>query len=201
MNSELDHQEEISLKDFFVTVGRYYREIKKRWLWVCVGVLLAVLAAFLLHKFTPKTYPTKLTFLVEEDGGGAGGMLGGLLGSFGSALRPGQTNLDRVLSISTSRRIVNETLLKKVVVKDKEDYLANHILELYDFASYWKKRKRTDLVDYRFSTPNIDEFSKTDQLVLKHVYKRVLSPDKKNKALIKLEEMSTPESYTLKVVH
>lgn len=185
MNPEPYQQEDISLKDFFLTIGRYRREITRRWIWLMLGVAVAAGIAVLMHIVTPKTYPTKLTFMVEEEGGGAGGMLGGLLGSFGSAFKPGQTNLDRVLSISTSRRIINETLLKKVTVKGHQDYVANHILELYDFSDYWKKKKLPKLMDFRFSTDLIDGFSVTDRLVLKHVYKRVISPKKKDKALIK----------------
>ena len=185
MNSPSNQQDEISLKEFFLTIGRYYREIRNRWMILLLGIAIAAGIAILMHNITPKTYPTKLTFMVEEEGGGAGGMLGGLLGSFGAGLRPGQTNLDRVLSISTSRRIINETLLKRTTVDDKEDFIANHILEYYDFAKYWRKRNREDLIDYRFANDRIVNFTITDQLVLKHVYKRVISPKKKSEALIK----------------
>ncbi len=179
-----NYNDEIRLKDFFLTVGRYFREVKRRWKWLVLGTLVFMLAGLAKHYLTPKTYPTELTFMVDEDTGGAAGLLGGLLGSFGG-LRGGQTNLDKVLSISTSRRIINETLLKKATVDGVDDYIANHILKLYDFASYWKKRNRQELVDYRFSTAAIDEFNATDNLVLKHVYKCVISPKDKEKALIR----------------
>lgn len=174
MKEEHSVQDEISLKDFFLTIGRYRREIMKRWLLVALGVLIAAGIAVLLHSMTPKTYPAKLTFMVEDDAGGAGGMLGGLLGSFGAGLNSAQANLDRILSISKSSRIVNETMLKKTTVNGKTDFIGNHILEIYKFASHWKKVNRPELVDYRFLHEDISKFNKEDHLVLKHLYKHVM---------------------------
>lgn len=185
MSQSPEYDQEISLKDFFLTIGRYYREIKKRWMLLGLVILVSAGIGAAMHYLTPKSYPTKLTFMVDDESGGAGGMLSGILGSFGGALKPGQTNLDRVLAISTSRRIMNETLLKKVTVDGKNDFIANHILELYDFASYWKERNRNNLIDYRFSSSDISTFSTSDQLVLKHVYKRIISPKKKSDVIIK----------------
>lgn len=184
MNSESNYQEEISLKQFFLTIGRYVREIRKRWYVLVLGVALAAGIAILMHTIIPKTYPTRLTFMVENESGGAGGMLGGLLGSFGTALKPGQTNLDRVLSISTSRRIINETMLKKIIVSKKLDFIANHILELYEFDKIWKKNNRNELVGFRFTTDDIEHFSTTDHFVLKNLYKHVKEGSRMRSPLI-----------------
>ena len=184
MGSEPEYDQEITLKDFFLTVGRYFREILKRWWLVFAGVFIAAGIGIGLYYYTPKTYPTKLTFMIDEGGSGSGSMLGGLLGSLGGSFGSGQTNLDRVLTIATSRRIINETLLKEATINNKNDFIANHILDLYDFKTYWTKRKRPNLVEYRFTKSRIDSFNMIDQLVLKHVYKRVMSPDKKSEAMI-----------------
>jgi hypothetical protein len=101
------YEDEISLRDLILKMGSFVREVIRYWYIPVLFILLAVgYQAFQYFRFVP-VYPAKITFSVDEDEGGGSGGLSGILGQFGfGGVRPGRFNLDKILALSKSRRVI-----------------------------------------------------------------------------------------------
>lgn len=166
--------DEITLKELIEKIGEFWQETwKNKWWIILVAALVA--SIFLLRAWlTPSTYPATLTFMVnEEDGGGIGGV-GAILGQFGfgGGGKAGSFNLDKILELSKSRKIVQSTLFKKVTVDGKEDFFANHIITLYKMHEKWED-DTTGLTGFYFTRGMVDSFNRVEYNALKYVYEQV----------------------------
>lgn len=113
-----------------------------------IGILSAgvgVAAAILL----PIEYEAKLTFIIEEPGGGAGALAGyaGMASQFGIDLggESSAFSTDNVVELLQSRQLVTEALLSTA---DNEP-LINSFIHAYDLRSEWEEDER--LVNIQFN--------------------------------------------------
>jgi hypothetical protein len=172
-----NNTDEITLKELVLKVKEYAREIKRNWLIVvaCCGIALAGM----LYKYytTPKEYTATLTFMVNEKEGG-GGLAGAasILSSLGGG-GDSKNNLDKILTLSKSMRILQEVLLDKENVDGQHDYIANHIIKQYDFDNT-KWKKNAILKGFRFTknqySKEIDSLDLKERTAIKSVYAKVL---------------------------
>ena len=80
----------------------------------------------------------RLTFFIKRRDGPSAGSITGLLGQFGLAgTSSGKVSFDKIVELSRSMRIANKALFQKAVVGGKEDYIANHIIDIYKFRKEW----------------------------------------------------------------
>ena len=171
-------EDEITLKELILKVQEYFWEVVRNWKWV---VLITIpFVAFFLYKAisTPVTYQAELTFMVnEDDGGGLGGM-SAILGQFGiGGGGRGKNNLDKILALAKSQRIIHETLLTKVEVEGKEDYIANHIINFYGPSEEWTN-ETSDLASLYFRQDSVASFDRATMKTLKSVYQKVIGSAK-----------------------
>jgi hypothetical protein len=124
--------DEISLRLLVLKVQSWIQEVIRYWYIPGLFILLgAGYQAYRYFKYVP-LYPATITFNVDEDEGGGNAGLTGILGQFGlGSVRPSRYNLDKIMALSKSRRVIQESLFSKVIVNGKEDYLANHLLNEY----------------------------------------------------------------------
>jgi transcriptional regulator CtsR len=169
--------DEVTLKDLIGKATKHLIELKKNWLLV---VLCCVpFASYMVYKAvsTPKQYQATMTFMVNSGEGGSG--LAGaasILSSLGVA-GPENDNLEKILALSKSMRIVNEVLLTKATIDGHNDYIGNHIIKKYDFyGTSWKTSK--ELQGFVFKSANIDSFSLLERGALKALYSKVLGGGK-----------------------
>lgn len=122
--------------------------------------------------------------MVDEDEGGGNSGLAGMLGQFGlGGVRPVRYNLDKILELSKSRRVVQETLFAKGTVDGKEDFLINHIIRIYDINIPEDGRVREQ--PYQFLHDSIAGFSIYENSVLLAVYNLIIgSPQHPEDALL-----------------
>ncbi|MGK0389588.1 MAG: hypothetical protein ACI94Y_002332 [Maribacter sp.] len=126
--------QEITLKDFFLKLGDFYREVKSNYLLVilCVGLCLFV---FGYKHFTYEPhFKSELRFVVEGQNGGGGG-LSNLLGSFGFK-KGGKVNPYKVLEVAKSNKIFRKLIKHKT---DSQDLLGNDLINTYGLLESWKK--------------------------------------------------------------
>ncbi|MBK6450621.1 hypothetical protein [Candidatus Brachybacter algidus] len=69
----------------------------------------------------------------EDTGPSMNAIAANILGRFGGGA--GKYNLEKILSLSRSKSIIEQTLVKKKTVDGKYDYLANHFITNYDSSS------------------------------------------------------------------
>jgi len=169
-------EDEITLKELISKLQEFWGEIwKNKFLVPIISGLFAVV--FLWKAWsTPATYPAELTFMVEEDEGGRGfGGVTSILGQFGfgGGGGGGKYNLDKILELAQSRKIISEVLFEKALVNGTNQFLANHLIDIYNFHEKWEED--TDgLKGYYFSNNRIDSFDRKDNKALKAVYKKVV---------------------------
>lgn len=183
---EYYEQDEITLKEVILKVTGFAKIVLQSWKWLVlcgsiVGVILAIKAIM-----TPDHYNEKLTFMMDDSGGDSSipglELLGDLFGGAGGS----GDNLDKILKLFESKKIVNNTLFDSVVVNGKSDFLANHFLEKYTikylveqyrrYGFYYSPKWPKTLIDnneFRFTHNNLEDFTDEENLMLRVVYERI----------------------------
>ncbi len=180
-----DHQEYITLKDIFLKIGEYYRYTLHKWFWIgTIGIFIGLIIAYKYHK-SPTLYKESLTFMMDETQAESTipglDVLGSIFGGNGK-----QNNLGKILQLFETRKIIHSTLMDTVVINGKNDFLANHILDIYSIpylaenycmlGLFYKKgwiKKVLENPNFRFSHPNVDKFTPTENLYLRLLYEQI----------------------------
>jgi hypothetical protein len=168
-------EDEITLKELILKIQEFWGEIwKHKFLVIAISALFAGFM-FINAWSKPVTYPAKITFMVNEDGEGGGfGGVSSILGQFGfGGGRGGKYNLDKLLELSRSRKIVSMALFEKINIDKKEDYIANHIINLYKLHEQLEKDNK-GLKNFYFKHSNINTFSRPENSALKSVYLKTI---------------------------
>jgi len=166
-------EQELTLKELMGVLKEYSVEIlynKKivLFIMVIVGVLFG--GQFFIK---PNTYRAKMTFMLNEDEGGKGSAIASVLGQFGIPGSKSEFNLAKILELSKSRRIIQRSIFKKMTIDEKDDFLANHIIRLYDFHETWKDSQH-GLTDFLFTEKDPLTFSKLENRALKTIVTKVI---------------------------
>jgi uncharacterized protein involved in exopolysaccharide biosynthesis len=180
------YEDEVTLRDMILKVREYASESIR--LWYIPLICTVLVEAYQLYRYFnySPVYPATITFSVDEDEGGGSSGLTSVLGQFGlGGVRPTRYNLDKILELSKSRRVVQQTLFKKITIDGKEDYLANHIIRIYHLNDPAVAKKNGDLYFTRDSVPI---FERRENETLLMVYNFIIGPpDKPKKALLKAD--------------
>ncbi len=165
--------DEVVLRDILNEALQWWKEIKAHPK-TAIGIITGTLLLFaLIAWLTPRQYEAKLTFMVNEDEGSKLGGVASLLESvgFGGAANS-DFNLDKIIELVHSRRVIYHSLLDSTSVKGKKDLLANHIIDIYQLHKKWK-RKKPKLQNFRFTSDSLETFSLPENTALKEIYKYV----------------------------
>jgi uncharacterized protein involved in exopolysaccharide biosynthesis len=161
---------EISFRDIVLTIRDYAQEIRRNWLWLFVFIV--PISGFLLYQaFTTKPkYQAHLTFLVNSNEGASLGIaaIAGKLGLEGLG-GGGGNNLDKIVNLARSRRIVQMALFQKANLNGQTDFFANHLIRERELHKAWLK-DTTGLVGFLFKHANIDQFNRTENKALLTLY-------------------------------
>jgi len=157
---------EITFRDFILKIEEYLKEYWHfKWMVLAAGVLLMAGMA-IRAAIKPTEYRAPLSFMIDEDPGNPLGAISGVLGTFGINAK-GKNNPSKVLELSRSRRIVENTLFSRVVVNGQEDWLANHVIRYLDSLGDWNQKPWYSTSSANDPEQNLDGFlftGGTDQL-------------------------------------
>lgn len=190
--TEKQYEDEISLKDVINTFWEYFWHIMRSW-WF-IGLMVIFFVAYNIYKTVSHDtkYVAPITFMINEDESSSLGGISSLLGSFGGLLGGGsEFNLDKILEISTSNRLGSNVLLKKVTINQKEDYIANHLIESKDTLQEWVEIGLLDniLLDdrkmdwkksqkaFRFTEDTLDYNNRLQTSIVKKCYTLLFGED------------------------
>jgi len=166
--------DEITLKELIEKLLEFWRELwSKKWWIILITIPFLVYFGY-KAKTSVITYTAALTYTLS-DGSGGGGGLSGILGSFGLG-KGGKVNLDRIVELSRSRNIIQKMLFTKVVLDtlgDTPDYIANHLLTLYELDKEWTNENK-DWTGFRFKSDSIKGFSSDELSALKKLHGKVV---------------------------
>ena len=177
--------DDFSLRDTILTVRGYAFEVLRLWyIPAFFGLLVAGYKVYQYYKYTP-VYPATITFSVDEDEGGGSTGLSSMLGQIGlGGMRPVRYNLDKILELSKSRRVVQQTLFTKVVIDEKEDFLANHLLRIYNLDERMGADGKAAAPFY-FTNDSVAAFNRDENAVLLQLHSYIIGPpDKPKLALV-----------------
>lgn len=169
--------DEITLRDLIEKVVDYGKEIwSKKWWIIAFTIPFVLYFGYKAHTFKV-TYKAALTYTLS-DGSGGGAGLAGILGSFGLG-KGGKVNLDKIVELSKSRNIIQRVLFTKIALDtfdNKDDYIANHLIVLYELDKAWSKNN-PEYSDFKFSNDSIKSFSHKELNALKMVYGLVVGSE------------------------
>jgi len=175
--------DEITFGDLFATLRNWVLEVFRYWYIPAIFILLALgYQAYRYFNYIP-VYPATITFNVDEDEGGGGQGLTGILGQFGlGSVRPSRYNLDKILALSKSRRVIQESLFSKITIDGKNDFLANHLLREYKLNAVAGNEKSAP---FSFTHDSVALFSNLENSMLLALYGTIIGPpDQPKKALM-----------------
>ncbi|MBG9375743.1 lipopolysaccharide biosynthesis protein [Panacibacter sp. DH6] len=134
--------QEITLKDFIYQTRSWFRYILSKWLIiVIIAACVAGLGILYAVKSDPE-YTASVTFVLSTNSGSSNSLLG-LASQFGLDLRSGTEDVfagDNIIALMKSRRMVQETLMKKPA--DGKTTLLNILVKEMEMDEAWSNDDR-----------------------------------------------------------
>lgn len=153
--------DEITLKELLFTIKEYWFELWRKW--YIIGLLALPVAGYFIYKHyqTPTTFQAETKFIIE--GSSSGGGLSSLLGQFGfGGGSTSKINPFKIQEVAKSKTTWKKLMFNKV----GDDFIANRIIEVYEFDKIWEKGKDKSLVGFRFKNGDTDNFSDQENKIL-----------------------------------
>ncbi|PCH67679.1 MAG: hypothetical protein COC01_05195 [Bacteroidetes bacterium] len=178
MNNEEDikDNEGIQLKDIITFIKESFFIIKENYRLIILAVCLFALAGFFHAKLSKPKFYADATFMSNNDQGSGGTGLLKLVGELGVLpASGGNVDVEKLVELLSTKRIVTNALLKKAKIGSSEDYLANHYLWIYDdLLDIWiDKDHPTITSDFKFKTGDIDKLDHDQNGVMRVICQRV----------------------------
>jgi hypothetical protein len=168
-----------SLRQSLKTFKDYLRMLFKNWWIIALVSLLFGIRNYILAKSNDVDYLASQSFMVKEDEG-SGSLFSNILGQFGlkGGGRKGDYNLDKLMEISKSKKIMTRTLFERCEINKKNDLLINHIIEIYELSKTWD----SELADFQgFNSTKASSkkraegpFKRHEHKAINEVYKLIL---------------------------
>ena len=159
MSDSTTHNDDIRLKDVILKLISVKQLLWQKKLKIIVFSLIFGLLGSVYAYFKKETYEAHLTFVIDESQeSGSLGALSGMASQFGFNLggaSSGTFSQVNIQELITSRRVVEEALLKIGIRDGKEDLLINHHIAFNHLRKKWKD---TNIENLHF-TSNRDDFT------------------------------------------
>jgi hypothetical protein len=175
MESNTAHynDEEIKFRDLINKVREYWNELWKNWL--LIGLFCILFLVYFMYKHFKQVpeYKADLTYMLNTNDDNSLTGFASVLGSFGLNRSSRGFSMDKLVELSRSRAILQNTLLNKVEIDSKEDYFANIIIDLYDYHKEWEE-DHSELDGFYFTHEKVDSFTNEENYVLKKIYSQII---------------------------
>jgi uncharacterized protein involved in exopolysaccharide biosynthesis len=201
-------EDEISLKELVLKIKDWYRFLLTKWLVIVaagiIGGAIGVGYAF----FTKPEYTASLSFALEDEKQGGGGLSGalGLASSLGIDLGTsagGAFSGANLVELMKSRNIVEKSLLNPITVNGKTQSLAQHFINFNELNKDWDEKPLLKGIVF---APDADrsKFTLQQDSILGKIYESVaganglLSVAQKDKkiSIISIEVKSIDELFS-----
>ncbi len=174
--------DEISFKDVLLLFAGYGRLILRNILWILLPAIVVGGVMAYLSYTEPALKEAKMTFLINEDSGGGG--VSSILGQLGVVGGGGtEYNLDKVVSLASSKKIAGATLLDSAVVAGESKIIANAIIDVYDLQNLWGEEGQES--EIRLSSSIKDDLSRKEVSIFNKLYR--IAVKTKEKPLLSID--------------
>ena len=155
--------DEITLKELILRIREFSKELWNRKLWIFLISLLTA-GLFLGKAYVGKTtYTAGISFMVTENSSSEQGVNS----PFGD-LEYSRIENNKITELARSGRIIHRVLLSKAVINNRNDYLANHLINVYYLHKEWSEEplvpeyQSLHLKDFYFTRDSIEAFSQKE---------------------------------------
>jgi hypothetical protein len=175
-DKHLNSKNEIALAEFITAAnatGRYL--LSKWWMITLAAVIGGVLGVVVAWLQKPK-YQSLLTFSLEENSGGLGNALS-IAAEFGFNLGGGGKDIfagENIITILTSRRVVEGVLLSADTFQGKTSTLADYYLQISNLKKKYTNHPRLGTINFP-PTLERNKFSYHQDSVLFVIYKQIVT--------------------------
>lgn len=207
MDKRVIENDEISLKELIGKVNDYYRDLILQWKIIVLAGLLGAALGLAYSLMKKPTYTATLTFALEDEksGGGLGGALG-LASSFGFDLGGGGGGIfsgSNLAELFKSRTMVEQTLMRPVVVNGKVISLAEMYIQNNEWRDNWNDDPKFKNIQFLPNTKR-KYFTRVHDSILGVIYQKlsssslsVVQKDKKI-AVLSMDVVSNNELFSLR---
>jgi uncharacterized protein involved in exopolysaccharide biosynthesis len=201
-------EDEISLKELILKIKDWYRFIISKWVvLVAAGIIGGAIGVG--YAFTQKaTYTASLSFALEDEKSGSGGLSGalGLASSLGIDLgnsAGGAFSGANLIELMKSRKIVEKALLNPITVNGKTQSLAQYFINFNELNKNWSEKPALKNIVFEVDADRSNYTLQQDSILGK-IYESVaganglLSVAQKDKkiSIISIEVKSTDELFS-----
>ena len=198
--------DEISLKELILKIKEWYHFLLTKWkLIILMGVIGGVIG-FTYAYFQKPTYKATLTFAMEEEksgGGGLGGALG-LASQFGIDLGSsggGAFSGANLIELMKSRKLVEKTLLSPITVNGKTQSIVDYYLEFNEVKKGWDEKPLLKNLQFPIDADR-SNFTLQQDSILKNLSSGLIKTDlvisqkDKKVSILSIEMNSTNEQFS-----
>ena len=167
--------DEISLKELILKIRQWYQFLLTKWKLILVMSAIGGAIGLTYAFFQKPIYKADLTFAMEDEKSGGGGLSGalGLASSFGIDLGGGGAggafSGANLIALMKSRKIVEKTLLSPVVYKGKTISLADYYIGFNQLSEGWKKNPAIKNIQFPVSSDR-GNFTLQQDSILKNIF-------------------------------
>ncbi len=193
-------QTDATLKSTILILKDYFLEYLRKWyIYLLIGGLF-VGYAYVKAKKRPTTYTGVITFMTTADSPTRFSGILQLAGQLGINTGSGsEVKSEKILELLSSKYIVYSTMLKKVEVNGKTEFLFNHYLEQFKTLDDLVKTD-TSLQNFKFTSADLNDFSFKENKVATHIYKEIfeyyLSTNISQNGIMRAECTSISEPFS-----
>jgi len=205
-NTEQFDNDEISLKELVLKIKEWYQFLLTKWRLIILAGIIGGLIGFTYAYFQKPTYKAALTFAMEEEksgGGGLGGALG-LASQFGIDLGSsggGAFSGANLIELMKSRKLVEKTLLSPITVNGKTQSIVDYYLEFNEVKKGWDEKPLLKNLQFPIDADR-SNFTLQQDSILKNLASGliktglVISQKDKKVSILSIEMNSTNEQFS-----
>jgi len=141
----MESKKTTTLHGLLETIKEYWHVLLKKWWLIGIITLTGGIWAYVtVKKEKPQFYAVQ-TFMVKESQAG-GSMFTNILGQFGlsGSRGNGEYNLDKLVEIAHSQKIVHKALFTEVDIDQEKEVLINRLLEVFEISVDWEDSNRSE---------------------------------------------------------
>ena len=211
MNNIEQREEQISTKEFILSVIKYFSFLGKNWQILLIALLIGTSYDAFKNTFLDKDdiYSGQITFHLELEGSNAQSQFGGFASAFGLGAGAQQqggsilasTNFEAIVM---SGNVFNNAFMKEVMVNGKKELFINYYIDSSNIKTKeWAGnlfKKASPYSNYRFKKKKVSEFTPYENSLLAEVYTKLYSDSRvepeEGTSLINIYATSSNEMLT-----
>jgi len=174
-------EDEISLKELFLKIKEWWVFLKSKWLKIFLVGLLGATLGITYAFFSKPDYVASLSFALDDDKAGGGGLTGalGIASSLGFDLGTGAGGAfsgSNLMELMKSRTLIERSLLSPITVSGTTKTMAEYYIEFSELREKLDSKKRLSNIHYLVGE-NRATFSLQKDSILGELYKKVVGDE------------------------